>query len=237
MTFVLIHGAWHGGWCWELVAQGLRNLGHDVLTPDLPAHGCRAEEIADQTLESYVGCVAELLEQQPAPVILVGHSMGGTVITEAAEKCPEKVEKLVYLAAFLLKNGQSISSKETGIRPLDLYSRSSDGKTVPFTERQILGFSKDCSESVRETLYPRLCSEAIAPMETGVRYTQERWGTIRRYYIACEDDVAATPEAVKEMLQNNPCEKTYMIKADHLAFYSAPDEVVQLLDSIAKLPQ
>lgn len=234
-TFLFVHGAWHAGWCWETIEPPLQKLGYGTIAPDLPGHGIRKEPIADQTLDSYADDIVRLLDQQPEPVILVGHSMGGVVVTMAAERRPEKVKKLVYLAAFMLKPGQSVNGLDNGIRPLDLMARSLDGKTAPWGEKQVAGFSKNCSEEVKNALYPRLCSEAIAPLITGVNPTQERWGTVRRYFIACDNDVAATPEAVQEMLSNNPCEQVYYLHADHLAFYSAPAELVAILDQIAKI--
>ena len=234
-TFLFVHGAWHGGWCWETIEPALRQKGYRTMAPDLPGHGSRTEPIAEQTLESYADDIVRLLDEQKEPVILVGHSMGGAVITMAAEKRPEKVKKLVYLAAFMLKPGQSVNGVDNGIRPIDFSSRTADGKTVPWGEKQVAAFTVDCSEEVKQSLYQRLCTEAIAPLVTGVSPTEKNWGSVRRFYIAADDDKAATPEAVKEMLENYPCEKVWHLKADHLAFYSAPDELIEILDDIAKI--
>lgn len=234
-TFLFVHGAWHGGWCWENIEAPLQERGYVTLAPDLPAHGKRAEPLAEQTLDTYADDVVLLLDKQSEPVILVGHSMGGAVITQAAEKRPEKVKKLVYLAAFMLRPGQSVNGLDNGIRPIDLMARSADGKTVGWSEKQVVAFTPDCTQAVKARLYPRLCPEAIAPLVTGVQPTPERWGRLRRFYIACDDDAAATPEAVKEMLESNPCEKVYSIHADHLAFYSAPKDVIRILDEIARI--
>ena len=86
----MVHGAWHGAWCWERVENILHILGHKTICPDLPGHGKRKEPIAEQTLQSYVDDTVRILDEQPEPVILVGHSMGGAVITMAAEARPQK---------------------------------------------------------------------------------------------------------------------------------------------------
>lgn len=234
-TFLFIHGAWHGGWCWEKIEPSLQTLGYTTIAPDLPGHGSRHETISSQTLESYAADVVKILTEQEEPVILVGHSMGGAVITVAAEKCPEKVKKLVYLAAFMLQPGQSVNGLHNGIRPIDLVARSQDGKTVPWAAPQIERFTVDCPVAIREQLYPRLCAESIDALSTGVDYTADRWGKIRRFFIACDDDMAATPEAVTQMLSYNPCEAVYNLHADHLVFYSAPEALVEVLDAIANL--
>lgn len=235
-TFVLVHGAWHGGWCWEEIEPRLQALGYQTLAPDLPGHGENTAPLAEQTLDSYAEAVVRILDEMPEPVILVGHSMGGPVVTMAAERRPEKVKKLIYMAAFMLKSGQSVNGLDNGIRPIDLVSRSQNGRTAPWSEAQIRRFTVDCGGKDLTRVYERLCEEAIAPLTTGVQPTPERWGSIRRFYIACTDDMAATPEAVEEMLKNNPCEDVYYLKADHLAFYSAPDELTALFDKIAGKP-
>ena len=231
--FVLVHGAWHGGWCWEEIEPRLRQLGYQTVAPDLPGHGENTEPLAEQTLDSYAEAIVRVLDKMPEPVILVGHSMGGPVATMAAERRPEKVKKLVYMAAFLLKPGQSVNGLDNGIRPIDLVGRSQNGKTAPWSAEQIKRFSVDCTGEDITRICQRLCEEAIAPLTTGVHPTRERWGSIRRFYIACTDDMAATPESVEEMLANNPCEDVYSLKADQLAFYSAPDELTAILDDIA----
>lgn len=76
-TFVLIHGAAHGGWCWYKVVPLLEKQGHTVLAPDLPSHGRDKTPLAAVTLQLYVDSVCKLLDEQQEPVILVGHSMGG----------------------------------------------------------------------------------------------------------------------------------------------------------------
>ncbi len=107
-TFVLIHGAAHGGWCWYKVVPLLEKHGHTVLAPDLPGHGKDKTPVADVTLQLYVDSVCKLLDAQREPVILVGHSMGGGIITQVAEERPERIKWLVYLAAALPRNGQSM---------------------------------------------------------------------------------------------------------------------------------
>src|SRR5215471_17226659 len=106
--YILVHGAWHGRWCWEKVVPLLRQAGHRVETLDLPGHGQDRTPIREITLAAYTKRVCETLDDQAEPVILVGHSMGGIVITQVAEERPEKIQTLVYLTAFLPQNGESL---------------------------------------------------------------------------------------------------------------------------------
>ena len=105
--FLLVHSAWLGGWQWEQVAKPLLEAGHYVFTPDLPGHGNDANPSSEISMERYVKTITDLLDTQKEPVILVGHSFNGITISRVAELHPEKIEKLVYLMAFLLPEGGS----------------------------------------------------------------------------------------------------------------------------------
>ena len=106
--YVLVHGAWHGGWCWATVRTLLEREGHEVSAPDLPGHGDNKTPLEELSLERYARHICELLDAASEPVILVAHSMGGIVITQAAEYRPEKVKHLVYVTAYLLRSGESM---------------------------------------------------------------------------------------------------------------------------------
>ena len=111
-TFVLVHGAWHGAWCWDKLVPELEQLGHRAVTLDLPGAGDDTTPIPDISLASYVQRVVDTLDAQDKNVVLVGHSAGGVPITAAAETRPEKIRTLVYLTAFLPKSGQVLSELE-----------------------------------------------------------------------------------------------------------------------------
>ncbi|SRR6266568_2150557 len=104
-TYVLIHGDWHGGWCWKKVVPLLRQVGHTVFAPDLPGHGDDKMPLSAITPESIMQYIYNILDTQKEPIILIGHSSGGMLITEAARQRPERIKTLVYLSAFLLPPG------------------------------------------------------------------------------------------------------------------------------------
>ena len=111
-TFVLVHGAWHGGWCYRETARALRHAGHEVFTPTHTGVGERAHQGAENiTLETHVRDVCGCIEaEELSNVVLCGHSYGGMVITGVADRMPERIKTLVYLDAFLPENGQSLIS-------------------------------------------------------------------------------------------------------------------------------
>lgn len=109
-TFVLVHGAWHGGWCWRKVVPLLRDAGHEVHTPTLTGLGERAHLLTPAVdLETHVHDVTAVVEYEDLDdVVLVGHSYGGMVITGAAERITERLSGLVYLDAFVPADGESV---------------------------------------------------------------------------------------------------------------------------------
>ncbi len=108
-NFVLVHGAWHGGWCWSRVARRLRAAGHAVYTPTLTGLGERSHLLShDITLQTFVDDIVNVLAWEDLhDVVLVGHSFAGLVITGVADIVPERLARLIYLDAFILESGVS----------------------------------------------------------------------------------------------------------------------------------
>jgi pimeloyl-ACP methyl ester carboxylesterase len=109
-TFVLVHGAWHGSWCWKRVRKALQSAGHDVFTPTLTGVADRSHLASPAVnLETHVADVANLIRwEELEDVVLCGHSYSGCVITGVADRVPERIRALVYLDAFVIEDGQSL---------------------------------------------------------------------------------------------------------------------------------
>jgi pimeloyl-ACP methyl ester carboxylesterase len=109
-TYVLVHGAWHGSWCWKRVRKALQAAGHDVITPTLTGVGERSHlNSPGINLSTHIADVANLILWEELPdVILCGHSYGGCVISGAADRLPDRIRALVYLDAFVLENGEAL---------------------------------------------------------------------------------------------------------------------------------
>ena len=107
-TYVLIHGAWHGSWCWKRVRKALTAAGHEVFTPTLTGIGERSHLLSPKiNLDTHIDDVVNLIQwEELSNVILCGHSYGGCVISGATDRMPEKIRALVYLDAFVLENGE-----------------------------------------------------------------------------------------------------------------------------------
>jgi pimeloyl-ACP methyl ester carboxylesterase len=109
-TYVLVHGAWHGSWCWKRVRKALQAQGHEVFTPTLTGVGERAHLLSPQVnLETHIDDVVSLIRwEELSNVILCGHSYGGVVVSGVADRVPEQIAALIYLDAFVLEDGRSL---------------------------------------------------------------------------------------------------------------------------------
>ena len=118
-TFVLVHGGWHGGWCWQKVIPFLEEASHEVYAPTLTGLAERASELSpDVGLDTHIQDIVGLLvEKNLHGVILVGHSYGGMVITGVVDQVPERIAHLVYLDTFVPRDGESMA----GVVPLLRY--------------------------------------------------------------------------------------------------------------------
>ena len=128
-SYVFVHGAGHGGWCWQRVARLLRTAGHDVHTPTLTGLGDRAHLLSFETsLDTHITDIAAtLVSEDLHDVILVGHSYGGIVITGAADRALDRVAQLVFLDAAILSHGESLAGTTPAIRAVRDESREVDG--------------------------------------------------------------------------------------------------------------
>jgi pimeloyl-ACP methyl ester carboxylesterase len=235
-TYVLIHGAWHGAWCWYKLVPLLEQRGHRAVTLDLPGHGIDRSPPAEGTLRSYVDAVCKLLDAQPEPVVLVGHSLGGVSITQAAEHRPDKVQRLVYLCAFLPQNGQTLrdlsqADRDSAIGP---HLRLSEDHRVmwvaPGGIRDV--FYGDCSAEDVALARSLLVHEPTAPQMAPVAVTDANFGRVPRVYIECMRDRAIGPPLQKAMYTATPCERVITFDSDHSPFFSCPAALADALSAV-----
>ena len=235
-TFILIHGAWHGAWCWYKVVPRLRELGHRVEAPDLPSHGRDRTPISSVSLELYVDRVCQVIGATSEPVILVGHSLGGLVISQVAERMPKKILKLVYLCAFLLEDGQTVNeivSADTGSLLQESVDFSEDQSVVTVRdEAQRNLFYSDCSEEDVALAKSLLVPLSTALSATPLSVTSQSFGQIPRLYIECTCDKAVTVSMQRAMYERTTCESVISMETSHSPFFSEPKRLADCLDGI-----
>jgi pimeloyl-ACP methyl ester carboxylesterase len=237
-TFVLVHGAWHGAWCWFKVIPLLEKAGHTTVAVDLPSHGIDRTPTSEVSLELCAEAVCRVLDECREPVILVGHSMGGVVISRAAELRPGKVEKLVYLAAFLLPSGVTILEAT----PPDTRAKTvaslviKDGGHAASLRAEALRhmFYADCDEADVALARTLLVPQAMAVSATRLSTSSENWGRVPRFYVECTLDNAIPIEAQRAMSLQLPCRRVITMETSHSPFFSAPGELSDHLLELLK---
>ena len=230
-TLILVHGAWHGAWCWDKLVPVLEARGHKVLTLDLPGHELPGGAPATTTLEDYGRAVAALANAQSEQVILVGHSMGGGVISQAPSYSTN-IAGLIYLAAFVLQHGDSIAAL-AGAAEIDELSDHVDmapdgGRTVIQDGAGSLVFYDDCTPEDQAAANARLIPQPIQPLMDALEDMEGRAMALPAAGIICTQDRAVHPS-----LQRMMCEArgmpAYDMEAGHSPFLSRPDALADLI--------
>ncbi|PFZ80662.1 alpha/beta hydrolase [Bacillus toyonensis] len=233
-TYVLVHGAWQGEWAWELVKPQLEALGHTVITLDLPGSGKDTTPSQNITLDSYVDAVTATINQQTEKVIVVGHSMGGIVITQTAELIPNKIDKLVYLCAFLPQNGESLGSKLDGEAGPQFSINENDmtAELIPnLIEKTLLNATEN--EEIKEASSKKMRPQPLGPFQQQLKISEENFGTVDRIYIETTLDRAIPIDFQRRMNTETPCSKIITLEADHSPFFSKATELVNCLRALS----
>lgn len=236
-NFVLVHGAFHGAWSWAELAQELRNAGHTVLTPDLPGAGEDTTPLGEVTLASATERVLEALRSLDEPAILVGHSMGGVVITQAAAIEPTRISRLIYLTAFRPVDGESLldltNLPEGADDGVQANITITDDPPVAIFDRNKANFVfyHDVAPDVAERATARLAPQPLSVFATPVDLIDAELPPVE--YVICTEDNAIPPKLQRLMAERNPA-MVHELAASHSPFYSRPDDVLRLLTEAAE---
>ena len=236
-TFVLVHGAFAGQYAWSLVKPLLESAGNAVATLDLPAHGDDTTPATAATFESYQDAVIALINSVTSPVILVGHSMAGVVISQVAERIPDQIEKLVYLSAYLPKDGQSLQELamqdgESLIGPNLQFAPDYSGASLP-DEIAVQVFAGDCSDEIKKLVVEKRKMEPLAAFQAKVSLSEANFGRVPKYYIETLKDQGVGNTLQKRMVaENGAVLATYSIDSSHSPYFAKPEELAHILESL-----
>ena len=240
--FVLVHGAFGGAWCWEPVTGPLREAGHTVGTLDLPGGGADRTPVDGITLASCAKRVCDVLASQPEPAILVGHSMGGVVVTQATSDCPEHVASLVFVAAFMPADGQSLldlthlPEGEGDLIQANIVIEGEPPVAVLSAEATAAAVYNDCTSEQAAWAVARRRPQAVAPYATQVDVDESVLAAIPRSYVMTTRDRSLVPALQRRMIREHPCERVIELDADHAPYLSATDGLVAALLQLAGEP-
>lgn len=238
-TVVLVHGAWQGAFTWVTVKSNLEKKGFTVIAVELPAHGDDTTPVAGLTLDSYSAKVISVIEAQSSRVILVGHSLGGMVISAVAEKIPTKIAKLVYLAAFLPQNQQSLfeisgADKQSLLGPA--LEVSADQSTIAVKSDSLINiFCQDGSADIKKLLLSKNRTEPLLPLTNKVTLTDANFGSVTKFYIRTINDHAININLQDQMIKTTTVKKVFSLTAGHTAHLSQPNEVSAIIEEVAAI--
>lgn len=234
-SFVLIPGAMHGRWTWDRIVPLLEAAGHDVIAPDLPGMGTNQSIPIEQVTladwgEFVAGVVREAHERRSGPVILAGHSRGGLVIGEAAERVPDLVAGLIYLTALIVPPG-SCMAEVTG--------RHHDPEAPPLDRSALAAMAKAlfysaCTPEDADWAVSNLHPEPFQIMSTPASVTWERWGSVPRGFIECSADAVISLDEQRRMQSAAPCDPVLTLETDHSPFLCAPEALAKAMLDIGE---
>ena len=237
IPIVVIHGAWYDSGSWHKVVPMLQAQGHALVTPDLPGYGSNLRPHAEISFDSYVDEVVRAVNSVPGRVMLVGHSLGGMFISQAAERIPEKIASLTYVCAFMLRNGESriaVAKDDPGSVALKYRIPAGEG-LISFTRQGFIeSFYNDCSAEDIEYLLARVKPQPVKPLQTPLRLSAENYGRIPRYYVKGLLDQGVTPAFQDKMIAASPVRRTFELRASHSPFMSMPRELANVLLQVAQ---
>jgi pimeloyl-ACP methyl ester carboxylesterase len=235
-TYVLVHGAWADESAWGFVRTELAKKAN-VVVVNLPAHGIDLTPLDRVSLKSYTDLVEKAVNAQPGKVILVGHSMAGIVVSQVAEHLPRKIAKLVYVAAYLPKNGEdllTLSRQDTQSKVGGALEFNADYSAAKIRADMIpVAVCDDCPLYMKDILVKYHKAEPAKPLGEKVLLTVAKFGSVPKYYIFTSNDAAVGYELQKMMVKNNgSIKKTFVLNTSHLPFVVQPQEFLKTLLSI-----
>ncbi len=236
-TIVLVHGAFAGQYAWDMVKPTLEAADYKVITLDLPGHGADDTPPGQVTFDQYVDVVGQHIAAEPGQVTLVGHSMAGMVISAVAEQMPDKLEKLIYLSAYLPQNGDDLqtlgnSDSESLIGPNLQLAPDYSSASLP-DDIVVQVFASDCSDEVKALVVAKNKPEPLAAFQTKVVLTEGNFGRVPKFYIETLKDQGVGNALQKRMVAaNGHVQQVYSLDCSHSAYFAKPGELTALLQQI-----
>jgi len=240
-NFVLVHGAWHGGWCYRDTARALRAMGHDVFTPTHAGVGERAHARGENiTLETHIRDVAGCIEAEELnDVVLCGHSYGGMVITGVADRMPERIKALVYLDAFIPQNGESLIGLVGKALPAEIAAQFIGGFRGAALEGNsglmspIPAEMFNVAEANRAWVNRRCVPQALATFEMPILLTGKGDQVRRRLYILADGWDPSPFRHFAKQCDGKPGWEVVKLPCSHDAMVDMPKELAALLARLA----
>ena len=234
-TYVLVHGAWADESAWGFVRNNLAKNAN-VIVVNLPAHGADNTYGLGIGLNDYVKTVSDVIQKVNGKVILVGHSMAGVVISQVAENIPTKIEKLIYVSAYLPKNGEDVSTitnKFLNNKPIEVFEFNKDYSLVSIKKDAISTVvCADCPTYMKDALVKYHRAEPVKGLNDKVTLTS-KFNAVPKYYISTKNDYAVPYALQQQMIKSNgTIKKVFEMETSHLPFVVKPAEFLSIVNQI-----
>jgi pimeloyl-ACP methyl ester carboxylesterase len=238
-TLVLVHGAWHGGWCWAAFISQLQKLGHRAIAVDLPGHGASVVSRSEATLTGYIETVAGIIENHGLNnVILAGHSLGGMTISGVVQKIPRRIRRVIYVSAIVPHDGESAigtlpncAAIARAMEPL----RSSPDPSSPVNEEIFrTQYIQDGSRELQDFVLAALVPEPVAPMLEPISMKDFYTCGEPQSFLVCEDDISRGPGHWHPNFSSRLHNPTLrFVKSGHEVMFTAPVQCARALHELA----
>lgn len=237
-TFVLVHGAFQDASGWAPVSSALESMGHTVTAVNLPGRDAKGEAAREMSLALYIDTIGNAVQNAEEPVILVGHSFAGMTITAVAERMPEQIEKVVYVAAYVPQNGESMETlamsdsgneftEKTFVVAKD-YSYAS-----LLVEDQVRVFAQDSTPAQAEALLASMISEPLGPIGTPIELSEAPLEKVSVGYIRTTADVTVSTALQTSMIERAGITEVIDIEAGHAPYLTQPEALAAALNALA----
>lgn len=234
-TFILIHGAWQGAWAWDTIVPRLKAAGHDAIAIDLPGNGHNPMTPAQVNLDRYADYVGAIVDATTGPIIMVGHSSGGTTAAQVCERKPDRIALAIFLAAFLLPDGMSVMQFYAahlepwmkGANTRVTYDEAGLLSTIdPVAAVEVFYHKADPAQAAAAA--HRLTPQPEGGRRSTMQLTAAGFGSVPRVYIETREDRSVHLPLQRKMQAMTPCLEVYALDSDHAPQLSDPDALVGL---------
>ncbi|EUC15611.1 alpha/beta fold hydrolase [Paraburkholderia hospita] len=235
---VLVHGAFEDAQVWGHVTSRLQTDGFKVVAVDLPGRPGAPATPDKVSLDLYRDTVVAALNKSHRPAVVVGHSFGGIVIADAAETAPKKIKTLVFVAAYLPQDGDSLVSMaskdaDAKIGPHLQIDKEKGIASIEYSARADL-FANGGPDELRKAIPDLILDEPVGPLATPVYVTSPNFGQVDKVYIHTAMDQVISPSFQAEMVAATPVRAEYSLPTGHTPFLTDPDGLAKAIEAAAK---
>jgi pimeloyl-ACP methyl ester carboxylesterase len=231
-TFVLVHGAWHGGWCWRRVSDLLEGRGHKVFTPTMTGLGERSHLIDPKVnLATHITDIVNVIKWEGlGDIVLVGHSYGGAIISGVAEQMGDKIGSIVFLDAFVPESGDSLATNASQPVREAIAALVEKGET---TMKPVSAAVFRVNEKDRARVDAMCTPHPVATFTDTIALTGARERVAKKAYIRAKGYPSVPFDGVQERLKADAAWRVYEMPCGHDAMVDMPDRLTEILIEVA----